>query len=148
MVPFTRAPKWIPFLTHSHLLLEPCPARPCAEGVSGWLRHRGGPPEAQLPRRGLVAGWRILTERPPPPFSVSAVSRCGSKPMVRFWGRCTTHFRTSFSWDWDVHRGYGLLTHSLKGKPGGARKGGGGSLFPRGKSLPPGARTRFPAQGV
>ena len=26
------------------------------------------------------------------------------------WGRCTTHFRTYFS-DWDVHRGYGILTH-------------------------------------
>ena len=31
--------------------------------------------------------------------------------MVPFWGRCTTHFRTYFSGDWDVHWGYGLLTH-------------------------------------
>ena len=23
-------------------------------------------------------------------------------------GRCTTHFRTYFSWDWDVHWGYDL----------------------------------------
>ena len=28
-----------------------------------------------------------------------------------FWGRCTTHFRTYFSGDWDVHWGYGILTH-------------------------------------
>ena len=33
---------------------------------------------------------------------------CGSKPMVPFWGRCTTHFRTYFSGGWDVHRGYDL----------------------------------------
>ena len=25
------------------------------------------------------------------------------KPMVPFWGRCTTHLRTYFSGDWDVH---------------------------------------------
>ena len=25
---------------------------------------------------------------------------------------CTTHFRTYFSGDWDVHWGYGILTHS------------------------------------
>ena len=35
----------------------------------------------------------------------------GSKPMVPFWGRCTTHFRTYFSGDWDVHWRYGILTH-------------------------------------
>ena len=28
--------------------------------------------------------------------------------MVPFWGRCTTHFRTNFSGDWDVHWGYNL----------------------------------------
>ena len=27
-------------------------------------------------------------------------------------GRCTTHFRGHFSGDWDVHWGYGLLTHT------------------------------------
>ena len=36
---------------------------------------------------------------------------CGSKPMVPFWGRCTTHFRTNCSRDWDVHWGYGIWTH-------------------------------------
>ena len=29
----------------------------------------------------------------------------GSKPMVPIWGRCTTHFRTYFNGDWDVHWG-------------------------------------------
>ena len=32
----------------------------------------------------------------------------GSKPMVPFWARCTTHVRTYFSGDWDVHCGYDL----------------------------------------
>ena len=35
----------------------------------------------------------------------------GSKPMVPFWDRCTTHFRTYFSGDWDVHWGYRVFTH-------------------------------------
>ena len=30
---------------------------------------------------------------------------------IPFWGRCATHFRTYFSGDWDVHWGYGVLTH-------------------------------------
>ena len=30
---------------------------------------------------------------------------------IPFWGRCTTHFRTYFRGDWDVHWGYGILTH-------------------------------------
>ena len=30
---------------------------------------------------------------------------------IPFWGRCTTHFRTYFSGDWDVYWGYGILTH-------------------------------------
>ena len=34
--------------------------------------------------------------------------RGGSKPMVPFWGRCTTQFRTYFSGDWAVHWGYDL----------------------------------------
>ena len=34
-----------------------------------------------------------------------------SKPMVPFWDRCTTHFRTYFNGDWDVHWGKtGVLT--------------------------------------
>ena len=32
----------------------------------------------------------------------------GSKPMIPFRDRCTTHFRTYFSRDWDVHWGYDL----------------------------------------
>ena len=43
--------------------------------------------------------------------SASLRCGCGSKPMVPFWGRCTTHFRTYFSGDWNVHWGYGILTH-------------------------------------
>ena len=35
----------------------------------------------------------------------------GSKPMVPFWDRRTTRFRTYFCGDWDVHWGYRFLTH-------------------------------------
>ena len=36
-----------------------------------------------------------------------------SKPMGPHFrvGEITTHFRTYFSGDWDVHWGYGILTH-------------------------------------
>ena len=36
-----------------------------------------------------------------------------------FWGRCTTHFRTYFCGELDVHWGYGILTH---GQIGGSRR--------------------------
>ena len=43
-------------------------------------------------------------------------SGCGSKPMVPFWGRCTTHVSlVYFSRDWDVRWGYGILTHGQVG---------------------------------
>ena len=29
----------------------------------------------------------------------------GQKPMISLWARCTTHFRTYLSGDWDVHGG-------------------------------------------
>ena len=54
--------------------------------------------------------------------------------MVPFWDRSTTHFRTYFSGDWDVHWGYDLgfdpwpfdtLPYGLK-NPGAGRLGGAG----------------------
>ena len=42
-------------------------------------------------------------------------SACGSKPMVPFWGRCTTHFRTYFSGCIGMFLGgtIWILTHGL-----------------------------------
>ena len=48
--------------------------------------------------------------------SLGAKAFPGSKHMwlrvktngIPFWGRCTIHFRTHFSGDWDVHWGYDL----------------------------------------
>ena len=38
--------------------------------------------------------------------------------MVPFWARCTAHFRTYFSGDWDVHWGsIGILTHGRRLEP-------------------------------
>ena len=36
---------------------------------------------------------------------------CGSKPMVIFWLVGAPPILVYFSWDWDVHRGYRILTH-------------------------------------
>ena len=40
-------------------------------------------------------------------------------PMVPFWlaGEFTTDLRTYFSGDWDVHWGYGILTHGHLSPP-------------------------------
>ena len=55
------------------------------------------------PFQSAISGYRF---RP-------STCGCGSKPMVPFWGRCTTHFRSHFRWDWDVHWGrtIWILTH-------------------------------------
>ena len=42
--------------------------------------------------------------------------------MVPFWGRCATHFRTYFSGDWDVHRGYDLAFDPWPQNPGKSSK--------------------------
>ena len=64
---------------------------------------------------GKASARRLLQSNraSPPSFHLlqNIVYCCGSRPMVPFWGRCTTHFRTYFSGDWDVHWGYGILTH-------------------------------------
>ena len=53
-------------------------------------------PANQPSEDGRPAAWQVV------------LNGCGSKPMVPFWGRCTTHFRTYFSEDWDVDWGYGF----------------------------------------
>ena len=54
------------------------------------------------------------------PWSKHLYVAKGLRPMwlwvktngIPFWGfRCTAHFRTYFGGDWDIHWGYGLLTH-------------------------------------
>ena len=59
-------------------------------------------------------------------FCRKMANSCGSKPMVPLWGRCTTHFKPILVGDWDVHCGYGLLTHSQMTRP--LRKIRGGAL--------------------
>ena len=44
---------------------------------------------------------------------------CQNRYGIPFWGWCTTHFRTYFSGDWDVHWRYGILTHGHMPKPSG-----------------------------
>ena len=59
-------------------------------------------------------GWRMLSTlarltsiREQLESEVAVVVKTNGIP---FWGRCTTHFRTYFSGDWDVHWGYDLAT--------------------------------------
>ena len=49
--------------------------------------------------------------------NISTINGCGSKPMLPVWGRCTTHFRTYFSGDWDVHWGCDLAFDPWPEKP-------------------------------
>ena len=45
------------------------------------------------------------------PYSPSCHAWLWVNTNGTIWGRCTTQFRTYFSGDWDVHWGYGILTH-------------------------------------
>ena len=80
--------------------------------------------------RGFLLGWAAgsprtcsgtCSSRSPRPFgrfsSAVAMDSDGSAKSKRLWvkangtilvGRCTTHFRTYISGDWDVHWGYDL----------------------------------------
>ena len=75
--------------------------RPTLLRTAAWQLRRG---EACVERKALVSACGRRPEG-------KRRFGCGSKPMVPFWGRCTTHFKTYFSGDWDVHWGYGSLTH-------------------------------------
>ena len=76
----------------------------CAQGhqeLKG--RHREAVPKGERRGGGGGSARRPVVGRA---FERMAGNGCGSKPMVPFWGRCTTHFSRDFSGDWDVHRGY------------------------------------------
>ena len=94
----------------------------------GWSLQRNSPPRPpdRLKRgsaRRSARRWRMWTRsscRSSAPRRGRLRSSCNSsrdlgiwlwvKPMVAFWGRCTTHCGLFFSGDWDVHWGYGILT--------------------------------------
>ena len=69
---------------------------------------------------------------------------CGSKTNgIPFWGRCTTHFRTFFSGDWDVHWGHGILTHGQKQQRGSCWLLIGREVFDLLEGKPKGKRVSF-----
>ena len=78
----------------SELRVICCDTKPAARSVPEGDPSRGHPTPEML--RAYTGGW----------------DGCGSIPMIPFWDRCATHFRTYFRGDWDVHWGYGILTHS------------------------------------
>ena len=81
---------------------------------------KNGVPSNQDRPQSTHSSTQVLPARRPAAARQAAARRSlgpdfpecrGSKPMVPFRGRCTTHFRTYFSGEWDVHWGYGILTH-------------------------------------
>ena len=72
-----------------------------AQGCGG-----GGP----YPWGGGLVAWTGTYIAPVAQWTPPGKYDCGSKLMVPFWGRCTTHI-VYFSGDWDVHWGYGILTN-------------------------------------
>ena len=78
------------------------------------LRPRNRLPGPELERAGASAflspGGNELSQG-----AIEGFKHVASQFDVSFHvavSRCTTHFRTYFSGDWDVHWGYGVLTHS------------------------------------
>ena len=52
-----------------------------------------------------------------PPFSLGFWRFSGTKDPWKEWGMYPWNFRTYVSGDWDVHWGYGVLTHGLTRTP-------------------------------
>ena len=88
----------------------------CTALLRTW-RYARLPPVARRLRSGGPALWASATNRhgeEPKPLGTFHVQETPwvKTVLVPFWGMCATYFRTYFSGDWDVHRGYGVLTHS------------------------------------
>ena len=84
----------------------------CAQSVSPRIRSFSFTAR-RAEKFGLKASGKRGAERRAGVRSPRRVWPWWSKPMVSHFGVgvFTTHFRPYFSGDWDVHWGYGLLTH-------------------------------------
>ena len=107
-----------------------------AHGSKNSSPTSASPPTSPASYQGFVHGWEVSQDLPispkspltprsaprsPPPEKkhrgrqVRAWDEGGHTKAVRktwLWvGEFTTHFRTYFSGDWDVHWGYGILSH-------------------------------------
>ena len=56
----------------------------------------------------VLWNWASSSASRPKLHNMAVVVKTNGIPC---WGGCTTHFGTYFSGDWDVHWGYGILTH-------------------------------------
>ena len=72
---------WVPVNQIQGRNVYPCTPHECPKQTS------------RIPAKCRTSIWTKQTQRNP--------CGCGSRPMVPFWGRCTTHF-SLFSGDWDV----------------------------------------------
>ena len=79
-------------------------ARNCSVALLALLRRRSG-----APLRDLVAGTQPVVRESNASFRVVVPMVVKAKDPIFGW--VNSHFRTYFSGDWDVHWGYGILTH-------------------------------------
>ena len=100
------------FSSHIRALkLEHCPQKPRRMQPPGPIsgigsRHRAPSPEIESALLAVPAENHGHHE-PHSRFTWLWLKTNG----IPFWDRCTTQFRTYFSGDWDVHWGFGVLTH-------------------------------------
>ena len=111
-----RVESWlVSCLRVMHCRIHKHVSRCCLQGRSSGSGHTLGkrkehlPPalRAQTDGAGRGPGQRRRIEKPPRNFSGFPYG-CETNG-IPFWGRCTTHFRTYFSGDGDVHWGTGCL---------------------------------------
>ena len=85
--------------------------RGAGQATPSW-RSQGEPLLKVEPMGTDFAPHRLLQQTLAAVATEKSIWLWWSKPMGSHFGgfRCTTHFRTYFSGDWDVHWGYRLLT--------------------------------------
>ena len=92
------------------------PAPAVAADLTDGLPQVGGRLPPRLP--GALSLQRLpgALKLPRKQLSIAYMAVVVKTNGIPFWGGCTTHFSRNFSGDWDVHWGYGLLTHDTNGR--------------------------------
>ena len=83
-------------------------------GVPSETRHASPTVSVCVPieLQRAMSNWTSVGPQKHVSHNQNLVNGRGSKPIGSHFGvRCTAHFRTYFSGDWDVHSRYEILTH-------------------------------------
>ena len=103
----------IPILTNANTGAFPFWRPPQAALARMTLPPAGAP---ACPGAAFRRGPAATAQQPRGPAGASGHMAVGQNRFgMPCWGWCTTHFRTYFSGDWDVHWGYVILTHGHMG---------------------------------